>query len=440
MSGTRHSGLGTRLIAAGIALVAIAPMSLAQTVAITGGRVFPVSGAPIDNGTVLVRDGRIVAVGANVAVPDGAQRIDATGKWVTPGLFDANTQIGLVEIGAVPDTRDARANGPDEDQVNASFTAWTGINPASPMIGQARVDGVTTVAVLPGGGFGGGGLVAGQGAVIDLVEGSMSDMLVAAPVGMVAQVGNPQGANTGARGELLVRLRELLDDTKAYARRRAEFERAETRPFSASRLDLEAMIPVVEGRLPLIVTADRASDIESALRIAKDYGLKLIISSGSEAWMVADKLAAAKVPVMTGAMNNIPNGFASLGSRQENAALLRKAGVEVLLIGNGPGDGDVFNVRNIRQEAGNAVAYGMTWDDALRAATLAPATALGVGDRVGTLQPGREANIVVWSGDPFEFSTNAEHVLVRGREITTPTREQLLTDRYKTLPPDYDTP
>jgi len=149
---------------------------------------------------------------------------------------------------------------------------------------------------------------------------------------------------------------------------------------------------------------------------------------------VADKLAAAKVPVLTGAMNNIPQSFNALGSRQENAALLRKAGVTVALIGNGGGDEELFNVRNLRYEAGNAVAYGMSWDDALRAVTLSPAEAFGVADRVGALAPGLEANVVIWSGDPFEFATAAVHVLVRGREFTAPSRQDLLIQRYRMLP------
>ena len=139
--------------------------------------------------------------------------------------------------------------------------------------------------------------------------------------------------------------------------------------------------------------------------------------------------------VFTGAMNNIPGDFSSLGQRQETAALLRAAGATVVLVGNGPGDPASFNVRNIRQEAGNAVAYGMTWDDALRAVTIVPAEVLGVSAQVGALEAGRDANVVVWSGDPFEFSSVAEHVFVRGREFTTKSRQQLLTERYRTLPP-----
>jgi imidazolonepropionase-like amidohydrolase len=258
---------------------------------------------------------------------------------------------------------------------------------------------------------------------------------------MVAEIGDPQAAGVSARGELIVKLRELLEDTKFFQTHREAFDRAQTRTFVASRLDLEAMIPVIEGRLPLVVTVDREADIDAALRLAREFNLKLMIAGGAEAWMMADRLGAAHVPVLTGAMNNIPAGFAALGQRQENAALLSKAGVRVALIGNaGDGDEETFNVRNIKQEAGNAIAYGMSWENALRSVTLTPAEIFGVSDRVGSLQPGREANVVVWSGDPFEFTTRAEHVFVRGREYHDKTRQDLLMERYRNLPATHNTP
>ena len=417
-----------------VGTAAAAGSAAAQTVAITGGRVFPVSGPVIENGTVVIQNGRITAVGSNVAIPAGAQRIDATGKWVTPGLFNASTELGLTEIGAVQTTREFAAQG--KDGVAAAFRAADGLNPASMFIPPTRKDGITTVAVIPQ-----GGLIAGQAAVIDLVSGTASDMLLRPSAAMLAQVGDARQAGVGARGELLMRLRELFEDARAYQRRRADFERNQTRDFVASRLDLESLIPVLDGRLPLLVAADRASDIEAALDLAKAYGLKIMIGGGAEAWIVADKLAAAKVPVLTGAINNIPTSFATLGQRQENAGLLRRAGVDVAVISNAEGgDEEAFNARNVRYEAGYAVSYGMKWDDALRAVTLTPAQLFGVADRVGTLQPGREGNVVVWSGDPFDFATVAEHVFVRGREDTAPTRQELLTERYKTLPPSYHAP
>jgi len=414
-------------------LAASLPLA-AQTIAITGGKVYPVSGPPIEGGTVIISNGKITAVGANVAIPTGAQRIDATGKIVTPGFINSATQLGVQEVQQVADTRDMRPRG--KDNIAAAFTVWEGLNPNSVMLAPARKDGITSFVVLPT-----GGLIAGQGALVDVVPGTTTDMIIRAPVVMVAEVGDASGGGVGARGEVIVRLRELLDDTRFFQTHRNAFDRAETRDFAASRLDLEAMIPVIEGKLPLLVTVDRESDIDAALRLAREFNVKLMIGGGAEAWMMADRLAAARVPVLTGAMNNIPGGFATLGQRQENAALLRKAGVTVALIGNaGGGDEEAFNVRNLKQEAGNAVAYGMTWDDALRAVTLAPAEIFGVSDRVGSLQPGREANVVVWSGDPFEFTTRVEHVFVRGREYSEKTRQDMLMERYRTLPGTHNNP
>jgi len=421
-------------IAAVVSLVAmLAVPAAAQTIAITGGKVYPVSGPPIENGTVIITNGKIAAVGANVPIPAGAQRIDATGKIVTPGFVDAFTQLGVQEVSAVNDTRDASARG--KDNIAASFTVWEGLNPNSVLLAPARKEGITTVVVVPQ-----GGLVSGQAALVDLVPGTMTDMIIKAPVAMVAEIGNPLAVGLASRGEVIGKLRELLEDTKFFQTHRDAFDRAATRPFAASRLDLQALIPVVEGRLPLLVSVNRVSDIDAAMRLARDYNIKLMISSAAEAWMMADKLAAARIPVLTGAMNNIPDGFASLGQRQENASLLRKAGVQVALIGNGGGDEEAFNVRNLKVEAGNAVSYGMTWDDALRAVTLAPAEFFGAADRVGSLRLGLEANVVIWSGDPFEFTTRAEHVFVRGREYNEKTRQDQLIERYRTLPGTHNTP
>ncbi|HEU4632124.1 MAG TPA: amidohydrolase family protein [Gemmatimonadaceae bacterium] len=423
-----------RTLAFALAALGCASVVEAQTVAITGGTVYPVSGPKIENGTVLIRDGKIAAVGQNVTIPADAERIDATGKWVTPGFIDAVTQLGVVEVGAVSQTRDVSSTG-GEDGIAAAFTVWTGLNPASVLLAPARNEGITSVGVIPG-----GGLVAGQAAIVDLVPGTATDMVRRAPVAMVATM-TPPGNEIASRGELLVRLRELLTDTRAYAANKAAYERNASREYAASRADLEAMIPVLQGRVPLLVQADRASDIDAALRLADDFDLELMVMGGAEAWMVADRLAAANVPVITGAMNNIPYSFAMLGARQDNVALLRRAGVRVALMGNaGGGDEETFNVRNIRYEAGNAVAYGASWDDALRAVTLTPAELYGVADRVGSLATGRDANVVVWSGDPFEFSTTADVVLIGGERVKAPSRQDLLMERYKTLPPNYFLP
>ena len=408
-----------------VALAAVLPCAEAQTIAITGGRVFPVSGPVIENGTVVIRDGKIVAVGADAAIPTGAQRVDARGKWVTPGFVHPAAQIGLREIDAVPETMEGTSTS--SDSVAAAFRVWEGFNPGTVLLAPARNEGVTSAVIVP---F--GGLVAGQAAVVDLSGDDLPGMLRRGPIAMVASFGVPENAGLAARGEVISRMRELIEDVKFYAQNRQRYERAESRDLTAKRLDLEAMIPVVEGRLPLILFVDKASDIEAALRLAQENRIRLIIGSGAEAWQVAEKLAAARVPVITGGLANIPFTFSQLGSMQENAAHLRRAGVQVMLHG---GVGEAFNVRNIRQEAGNAVAYGLPWAEALRAVTLAPAEVFGLAGDIGSLQAGRDANVVVWSGDPFEFATRAERVFIKGRDVRGPSRQDLLIERYKTLPP-----
>ena len=300
---------------------------------------------------------------------------------------------------------------------------WEGLNPDSALWTPARNEGITSVVAVPT-----DGLVAGQAAFLDTDGDTRAALLRRAPVAMAASL-TAATAGAKSRGDLLLRLRQLLDDARTYGVKRVAFERAETRPFVVSRLHLEALQPVVAGKLPLLVAVDRASDIQALLDLAREYRLRVIVQGGAEAWRVAPALAAARVPVLVSALDNIPASFDALGSRQENAALLRRAGVPVIITA---GAVESFNVRNVKQHAGNAVAYGLPWDEALRAVTLAPAESFGVADSVGSLAVGKAANVVVWSGDPFEFSTRVEHVFVRGVERVERSRQDMLTDRYKT--------
>ena len=397
---------------------------LAQTIAITGGTVYPASGPKLANATVLIRDGRIAAVGTSVSVPSDATRIDATGKWVTPGLIDGAGQLGLVEISAVPGTREGLLQG---DTIAAAFNVAEGINPASTLIPVTRIEGITTALAVPA-----GHLVSGQAVLIDLDGATIEQMLVKSPVGVVADLSESgKDEAGGSRAGSADRLRRVFRDALEYERRKADFGRAQMRPLSASAADLEALLPVVHGREPLIVAANRRSDIETALRLAREFKLKLVLAGGAEGWEIAPEIAAAGVPVLVEPLDNIPS-YDALGIRYENAALLAKAGVTVALL-----ETDTHQSRNLRQQAGNAVSYGMTWDQALRAVTMAPAQIFGVADRYGSLEAGKVANVVVWSGDPFEFTTGVEHVLIRGKEIPLRSRQTELFERYKKLPPTY---
>src|SRR6266496_3041293 len=397
---------------------------LAQTIVITGGTVYPVSGPKLPNANVLIRDGRIVAVGTNVAIPPNATRIDAVGKWVTPGLIDGAGQLGLVEISAVPGTREATVQG---DTIAASFNVAEGINPASTLIPVTRIEGITTALAAPS-----GNLVSGQAVLIDLDGTTIEQMIVRSPVGIVADLSESGKDDAGgSRAGIAARLRRVFRDALEYERRKTDFGRAQMRSLAASSGDLEALLPVLHGREPLIAVANRRSDIETALRLAKEFKLTLILAGAAEGWEIAPEIAAAGVAVLVEPMDNIP-GYDSLGIRYENAALLVKAGVKVALL-----ETNTHNSRDLRQQAGNAVSYGMTWDQALQAVTLSPAQIFGVADRYGSLEPGKVANVVVWSGDPFEFTTGVEHVLIRGKEVPLTSRQTQLFERYKKLPPRF---
>lgn len=411
------------LAAAAAAALAASPLA-AQTIAIEGGTVHTMAGAPIQNGTVLIRDGRIVAVGASVAVPAGAQRIDARGKIVTPGFFDSSTNLGLVEVGAVGETRDfaVSSGGPNGDYVAAAFNVRDGLNPNSIVIPVNRISGVTTVVTRPS-----GGLISGQGVVIDLAGERVEELVARTPVAMYATLGEgSQNAGGGSRAGATMRLREVLDDARFYARNRDAFNRGAVRDLSVSRLDLEALQPVLAGQLPLVVEAHRASDIRTALEIAREYGLRLILAGATEGWMVAEDISRANVPVIVQVLQNLPSNFERLGARYDNAALLRAAGVRVAISSE-----TAHNARNIQQEAGNAVTYGLPYEDALRAITLQPAQIFGVDDTHGSLEAGKVANVVVWGGDPLELVTPVEHVFIEGRPIPLVSRQTQLRDRYR---------
>lgn len=415
----------------GLALAALP--AAAETVVITGGTIHTLgSQGTIKNGSVVIENGRVKAVGATVAVPAGARVIDARGKVVTPGLFDSLSRIGLVEVGAVEGTADASI---EDDRVTAAFNVADALNPRSALIPVNRIEGLTRIVAAPSNGE---SLIAGQGAVIHL--GGPGDFLVRSPVAMFAVLGESGARFTGgSRAGSILRLREAFQDARDYAENRRAFEAGDRREYALSRLDLEALIPVVRGELPLVVQAHQASDIEAALRLAKEHKLKLILSGVNQGWQVADQIAAAKVPVLVSPLDNLPGNFENIGATLENAARLHQAGVTVAFM-----SGEAHNARNIKQAAGNAVAYGMPWEAALAAITSVPARIWGISDRYGTLEPGKDADVVIWDGDPLELTSFPTAVFIRGEEMPMTSRHLELRDRYKDLsgpmPPAYRKP
>lgn len=225
----------------------------------------------------------------------------------------------------------------------------------------------------------------------------------------------------------MARVRRLFNDALEYARRKPDFQRAAIQPLSAPAKELEALLPVLRGEEVLAVAANRRIDIENALRLTREYKLRTVLFSAVEGWQIAREIATAGVPVILEPLHDIPS-FDGLGARLDNATLLREGGVRVIIAQGDPG-----GERNLRYAAGNAVRNGMSWDDALEAITAAPAAAFGLAD-YGTLQPGKVANLVVWSGDPFDFSSAAERVYIKGSLLSLETRETELRDKYRRVP------
>jgi imidazolonepropionase-like amidohydrolase len=393
-----------------------------QTVAIVGGTVLPGEGAAIENATVVIRGERIVSVTAGGAVPAGARRIEAAGRIVTPGFVGVDTAIGLVEVDLENATHDDAPEEDDADEVRAAFAAADGVNPGSTLIPVARLGGVTSAVSTPQ-----RGLVSGTSAWIDL-RGERPAELVAlrhAALHVHLDDGGIESAG-GAMPMAITRLREILADARLYARQRAAYDRRGLREMQVSRLDLERLGDALARRIPVVIHVTSAADILRAIEIGREHGLRIILSGVQEGWRVADAIAAAEVPVILQPLSNMPETFRRLGSRYDNAAILHQAGVRIVFKAE-----DAHQLTTLRQEAGNAVAWGVPRDVALRAITTEPARLFGLERDYGAVAPGRIANLVVWNGDPFELSTAPVAIFVRGQEMPLRSRQTELFERYR---------
>jgi imidazolonepropionase-like amidohydrolase len=413
------------ILALGLGGTGVALADEPPAIAIVHGRVYvPGDHPPLADATVVLANGKVQGVGPDFPVPAGARVIDARGKTVTPGFIDADTDVGAVDVEMEPPTNDANVRG----LVTPALRMVDGYNPRSALIPIARAGGVTSVVVVPR-----AGVLGGQAAFADLAGDTLATSIVRPLLAQYAHLDEETAeASAGSRGGMWLLVREALDDARFYATHKAQYDANGTRPLGLRRAALEALLPVLRGEQPLVVTVHRASDIESALRLADELKLKLVLEGASEAWMVADDLAHHRVPVVIDPLQDLPTHFDRLHSRSDNAALLERAGVTVVIA--------TFSAHQCRllwQHAGNAVRLGMDHDAAIRAVTEAPAAAFGL-KGYGVLESGAIANVVVWSGDPFQTSTRAEHVFVRGREQSLETRQSLLLQRYRTLPVSRD--
>jgi imidazolonepropionase-like amidohydrolase len=417
------------------ALVAAQAGAAENATAIVGGRIVPVSGPVIERGTVLIQGGKIAAVGAEVAVPEGATVVDASGKTVYPGLIDALTTLGLTEIGSVPGSVDITETG----EVNPQARAWIAVHAQSELIPVARANGITAVLAAPQ-----GGLLAGQSAVVRLAGSTPDALAVKQPAAMhvTYPTGRPapdlsrffdepelktfeerQKEKRKNQEKALARLKDLLENAKAYAAARA----GGTPP--AADLVLEALAPAALGTVPVVVRADAEDDIRGAVAFAEQRGLKLIVAGGLEAWRVADLLKQKDVAVLLN-VDRLPLRESDpYDAAYANAAALARAGVRFAIVSD-----DASQVRNLPYEAAMARAFGLPAEAALRAITLSPAEILGVADRMGSLEPGKDANLFVATGDIMDHRSEVTHVFIDGAPQSLETRHTRLYREFKDRP------
>jgi imidazolonepropionase-like amidohydrolase len=409
------------------------------TYAIRGGKVYTLAGPPLEDATVLIRDGKIAAVGRNVSVPADAQVIDARGLQVYPGIFDSITQAGLEEVPAVSATVDTVELG----LFDPDIVAADGVHPESEHIPVIRASGITHVLTVPGmGGFrSSANVIGGQASAINLSGWTLQQMLIQKSVAMEVNWPTMETRSfsfetfsmterpfSEVQREYQKRINTLADWIER-ARHYAEAEQKAPGTFTPD-LKLAALAPVVEGKLPLLVIANRARDIRNAVQFCSQHKLRMILAGGEEAYKVEDLLKKNNIPVVFGStLGAPPSEDDPYDLLRAEPGRLAAAGIEVALAS--------FNTsfsRRLTQYAGVAAAYGMPWEEAVKAITITPARIFGLDKELGTLEAGKMANVIVTTGDPLELKTQVRYLFIDGRETSLDNKQLELYKKYKARP------
>jgi imidazolonepropionase-like amidohydrolase len=405
--------------------------------AIRNARIVTVSGPDIENGTLVIRDGKIEAVGATVNIPAGAQTIDGRGLSVYPGMIDAGTNMGLVEV---PQGANGTVDLAEAGDLNPNAKAIIAVNPHSAHIAVTRVEGVTNTVTAPE-----GGLISGQAALINLLGTSSKEMAVAPTAALVINYPRVTGGGGGGFGGFqqqpanlaetleanareVDRIRKMLRDGEAYGRAQDAYAKDRSLPRPDQNVVLEALVPYVRGEQPVIFRAEREAEIRGAIRFAEEMKLKPIILGGNDAWKVASLLKEKNVPVILTGVFSLPlreDDF--YDTLYENPAKLQQAGVRFCI---STGDAGA-EVRNLPLYAGMAAAYGLSKADALKSVTLYPAQIMNVADRLGSIDVGKMANLVVTDGDLLEIRTHIRYLFIDGRPVVLTSRHTELNDAFK---------
>ena len=398
----------------------------AENYAIVGATVHTMGAqGTVKNATVLIKDGKIQRVMAGQPALAGYQLIDAKGKVLTPGFIGAQTSLGLVDVGFSAGTVDSNANITSISSTGAAMDISYAINPDSSLIAISRIEGITSAATSI---KQNGQLFNGQGALITLAD--SDDPLLKAAAFVSTNVSNNGVDNVGgSRGVLWVTLEQAINE--------AEFALGKNlTPMQEwhgqlSKADVKALLPVIRGDIPLLIEARRAADIRQVIAFKKRHPkLDLVLVHATEGWRVAKELAASKIPVILNPESNLPYAFDQLAATLENAGRLDKAGVKVSI------GIETHNIRLAKQHAANAVANGLLWEQGLAALTINPAKIYGIDQLIGSLEPGKQADLVIWSGDPLEVTETAEQVFIKGDLIDMQSRQTKLRDRYLQLQRD----
>ncbi|RME47164.1 MAG: hypothetical protein D6795_14450 [Deltaproteobacteria bacterium] len=450
MNGTRTSR--TRPTAGRYVLLLLLGLPLplhAETTLLRGGRIFTVTQGTLEKGDILIEGERIAAVEPSIEAPPGARIIDVTGKSVYPGLIEAYNHLGLVEIWAVEATVDIDEHS---DPITPQVSVVDAIHPDSALIPVGRITGVTSALCAPAA----GNVMAGTSALIHLDGHRVSEMVIHAPAALHITLGEPARGRYPDRSpmtrmgvaallrETFTKAVEYREKLERYAREQKAWEAQEKDPESppetsaeaakrqepekpARDLLLEALLPVLSGKIPVVATANRLGDIETALRLADTFGFRLVLHGATDGYKIAEELAARDIPVIVHPILTQPSSMETLGVIYENAARLAAAGVRIALHTKSP-----HNVRNLPFEVGRTVAFGLPWEKALEAVTINPATIFGVADEIGSLEPGKYADLVVVDGDIFQPLSRTEHLFIAGREIPFENHDTRLLERYRT--------
>lgn len=403
-------------------LTLLSPSIFADSYLIKNGRIITMGEmGVIENGDVRIKDGRITEVAENIDADSTDNVIEAAGAYVTPGLFDSGTQLGLAEVANFIGSTDNRVKG---QQLGAGFSLALALNRFSSLVPMVRKEGVTRAMVVP---VTGSEILAGQSALIQLGDMAPFTTNVGNAVHLYLREVDKELAG-GSRASALMKAIHSLREAERYGRNVRAYQSGKTREFRQSEADLKTLLKVLNREMALVVHVDRAADIETVLGEFAAFDTQIVLAGAREAWKVKRLLADRGIPVVLNVMDNLPSRFDRLGARLDNAALLVEAGVTVAFMTQ-----NLFtNTQSLTQGAGVAVAYGLSWQEAMKAITVNPGVIWGV-ENYGSLESGAIADIVIWDGDPLEVMSAPTKLMINGQWINLTTRQDLLRDRYSDL-------